>query len=101
MGARPQQVECTLTNNQNREQHAQIAELRERVSRATSRHLKGGKSDMETQEDEWKEEPDRTCVSPLVSLQLVGARELPSAVCELALVGLLAWTRTRRQTTHV
>lgn len=48
--------------------------------------------------EEQKEKLDRTCVPPLVSLQLVGAGELPSAVCELALVGLLAWTRTRRQT---
>lgn len=53
---------------------------------------------METQGEEEKEKLDQTCVPPLVSLQLVGAGELPSAVCELALVGLLAWTRTQRQT---
>lgn len=55
---------------------------------------------METEGEEQKEKLDRTCVSPLVSLQLVRAGELPSAVCELALVGLLTCTRTQRQTGH-
>lgn len=69
---------------------------------ATKQHsftpFKSPKNDMETKGEEPREKQDRTCMSPLVSLQLVRARELPSAVCELALVGLLACTGTHTQT---
>jgi len=44
---------------------------------------------------------DQTCVSPLVSLELVRAREPAAAVCELTLVGFLPWTKTIEKTQSV